>query len=74
VINIRNSILANNISSHGADCMGTIDTSQSNIIEDFTGCTIATGTGNQINTDPRIGVFPIGSLGFALQGSPAIVP
>jgi uncharacterized protein DUF1565 len=74
VINIRNSILANNTAGHGADCSGTIDTSQSNIIKDSTGCTITTGTGNQMNTDPLIGVLPVGSLGYhALKpNSPAI--
>src|SRR5215207_907350 len=74
VITIQNSILADNTAAHGADCSGTIDTSQSNIIEDSTGCTITTGTGNQIDTDPLIGASPSGSLGYhALKpGSPAI--
>jgi hypothetical protein len=74
VITIRNSILANNTATFGADCVGVIDFAQNSIIGDSRGCTIASGTGNQLDTDPLLSAFPIGTLQYhALQpDSPAI--
>jgi hypothetical protein len=75
VIHLRNSILAgNSTAGQGADCLGTISSAQYTIVGDVTGCTIPTGTGNQLNIDPLIGDLPIGSPGYhALKpGSPAI--
>ena len=60
VISIKNSILSNNESdSPNTDCAGdgTITSLGNNIIGNVSGCTIATASGDKLNTDPKLGSF-----------------
>jgi hypothetical protein len=70
--NMANTIVANNSGSN-PDCSGTLAQAYSSIIENQSGCSITSGSGN-LNVDPNIdanltGTMPVHML---LQGSPAI--
>ncbi len=78
MITLKNSIIAGNTinSAVGPDCFGTITTAEYNLIGDDADCTISSGTGNLLNTNPQLG--PLQGNGgptfthALLDGSPAI--
>lgn len=74
VVTVRNSIIAKNTASSAADCSGSINTSDHNIIGSTTGCTVTSGIGDQFNVNPLISTSAIGAPAyhFLLAGSPAI--
>jgi hypothetical protein len=71
--NITNTIIGNNTGTSNPDCDGTIAVSNFNLIENMTGCTIATGSDN-LNGDPQIASNLTGSMlvHLPLAGSPVI--
>ena len=71
---IGNSIIANNTAATGPDCLGTINTSDHNIIGNTSDCTVTAGTGDQFNVNPLISAYPLGVSAYhaLLDGSPAI--
>ena len=57
-VNLRNTILAYNISDAGPDCYGTINSQDYNLIEDTSGCTIlGTTTHNIYSVDAELGAL-----------------
>ncbi len=80
VVNVRNSIIANNLRgdrSPGGDCIGLIYSQGHNLLRDEVNCAIGgSTTGNLINTDPQLA--PLFDYGHGLPthllrpGSPAI--
>jgi uncharacterized repeat protein (TIGR01451 family) len=75
-VSIQNSILAKNQTSDGKDgpdCMGNLESSGYNLIEDSGDCIIHSGPGDITQTDPLLGPLE-GSPGYhpLLPGSPAI--
>ena len=79
VVNLRNSILAGNLSTSASvpkrpDCSGVITTAEYSIIGDPTGCTITTNDNSQIGILPEISAFPVGTPPYhaLYPDSPAI--
>ncbi len=75
---ILNTILANNhnLTTFSQDCTGTLVANDYNLVKDFTGCTLTTGTHNLTGLDPLLST--LGNHGgktsthSLLSGSPAL--
>jgi len=71
---LQNTILAMNNADTTPDCSGTVISSGYNLIGNNSGCTFTSSTGDQLNVNPQLGTYPIGSPSYLalLTGSPAI--
>lgn len=56
-VHLANSILAGNTGQEGTDCLGTFTSDGYNLVQDLTGCTFNTSTGDQTGVDPLLGVL-----------------
>ncbi len=54
-VHLANSLLAGNTGEEGADCLGTFTSDGYNLVQDLTGCTFNTTTGDQTGIDPLLG-------------------
>ncbi|MGB8982607.1 MAG: choice-of-anchor Q domain-containing protein [Anaerolineales bacterium] len=74
MFHINNSVLAKNTSSMSLAQCTSITSSNHNLIDQTSGCSITAGIGDQFNIDPRLSSTPTGAIpSFApLPGSPAI--
>ncbi len=76
IVDISNSILANNSANISPDCSGSITSSGYNIIGDSANCSLTSTAGDQIDVNPKIG--PLQDNGgstlthFIYQESPAM--
>ena len=77
VLELVNRIVADNVGTTHQDCRGSITSLGHNLVEDVTGCTFNSDTGDLVAVDPML--VPLQNNGGVTQthallpGSPAIV-